>query len=72
MLQLEALAFGDAERVNVFLDAVEDFFSRHIAIFLLRGSTLRWARLPGRLSFLTLVLVDLLARSLLRFTQIVR
>jgi hypothetical protein len=37
VLQLEAPAFCDAERMDVFLDAVEDFFSRHGATSLLRG-----------------------------------
>ena len=29
VLQSKALAFGDAERIDVLLDAVEDLFSRH-------------------------------------------
>ena len=29
VLQPEAFAFGDAERVDVFLDTIEDFLSRH-------------------------------------------
>jgi hypothetical protein len=29
ILQREALALGDAERVDVFLEKIEDFFSRH-------------------------------------------
>src|SRR6516162_9579187 len=36
VLQLEVLAFGDAERVDVFLDAVEDFLSCHGTISLSR------------------------------------
>ena len=31
VLQLKALALGDAERVNVFLDALQNLFSRHDA-----------------------------------------
>jgi hypothetical protein len=29
ILQPDAFALGDAERVDVFLEKVEDFFSRH-------------------------------------------
>jgi hypothetical protein len=38
VLQLEVLAFGDAERVDVFLDLGEDFFSRHDASSLWGGA----------------------------------
>ena len=31
VLQLKALAFGDAERVDVPLDTIQDLFSRHLA-----------------------------------------
>src|SRR5262245_45082731 len=41
VLQLKALAFCDAERVNVLLDAVEDLLSRH------RGASLRGRRIEG-------------------------
>jgi len=29
VLQFEAFAFCDAERIDIFLDAIEDFFSCH-------------------------------------------
>src|SRR6516164_5709546 len=37
VVQLEALAFCNPERIHVFLDAIEDLFSRHGAISLSRG-----------------------------------
>src|SRR5262249_54396951 len=40
ILQSKALAFGDAERIDVFLDAVEDFFSCHGANSLSRSPSL--------------------------------
>ena len=51
VLQAEALAFGDAERVDVFLYPIEDFFSRHAPPppFVKSQSTPTgsWAQLPG-------------------------
>jgi hypothetical protein len=36
VVQLKALAFGDAERVDILLDSIQDFFSRHGATSLRR------------------------------------
>ena len=40
ILQLEALPLGDAVRLNIFLDSIEDLLSRHGAASLLRKPSL--------------------------------